>query len=452
MSERVFAAGFKTTPYWWDAAPPPRPETPDDVPDRTDAVVVGGGLTGLSAALELARSGVRTVVLDRETIGWGASTRNGGQLSGGFNLGRGLKRGQNHLETVLGPERVGAMLDEAAGAFEQIEAVIRREGIACDFKHTGRFIGAHVPKAYETLARRVDSLNSRGPDEAVLVPPERVSSEIDTRLYHGGMVVRRSGALHPAKYTQSLAAAARRAGAILIGGTEMKGIEAREGSGDRFTVQTSRGPIRTREIVVATNGYTGGATPWHRRRLVPVASFMIATEEIGEDRVRALLPRGRVYGDTKRVLYYYRPSPDGRRILFGGRASFTQVDERRSSAILHRFLTGLLPGLSGVRITHGWKGNVAFSFDHLPHIGVRDGVHHVLGCNGSGVVMMSYLGQQAALRILGSANRPTAFADLPFPTRPFYDGRPWFMPAIGSWYRLRDRLDGWRTSGRASAR
>jgi glycine/D-amino acid oxidase-like deaminating enzyme len=171
---------------------------------------------------------------------------------------------------------------------------------------------------------------------------------------------------------------------------------------------------------------------------------MIATEPLGAERVRAMLPKGRVYGDTKKILYYFRPSPDGERILFGGRATLSDTDPRIGARWLHRHLTHLFPQLSGVRITHGWKGNVAFAFDMLPHVGVQDGIHFALGCNGSGITTMTHLGGVAARMMLGGDNRRSAFARLPLTTLPFYTGTPWFMPLVTGWYRLKDRRDGWR--------
>jgi glycine/D-amino acid oxidase-like deaminating enzyme len=166
---------------------------------------------------------------------------------------------------------------------------------------------------------------------------------------------------------------------------------------------------------------------------------------LGEQRVRSLLPKLRVYGDTKKVLYYFRPSPDFTRVLFGGRASFVDADAKRSAVRLHGFLTGLMPDLAGVRVTHAWKGNVAFAFDYLPHVGQQDGIHYALGCNGSGVVTMTHLGRCAARQILGSTNRASAFSRMPFPTIPGYFGTPWFLPLIGASYQLRDRMDGWHS-------
>jgi glycine/D-amino acid oxidase-like deaminating enzyme len=285
-------------------------------------------------------------------------------------------------------------------------------------------------------------MHRSGAGQAEVVSRDGVAAEIATERYFGGMLLHRAGSVHPGKYTRSLARAAAQHGAMLASGAEM--LDYRRDSDGAFYVRTSRGEVRARQLMIATNGYTGAATPWQQRRVVPVASYMIATEELGEARVRTLLPKLRVYGDTKKVLYYFRPSPDHRRILFGGRASFVDADVLRAGATLHRFLTDLMPALRGTRVSHAWKGNVAFGFDMMPHVGTQDGVHYALACNGSGMVTMTHLGRVAAQRMMGSANRESGFARLPFPTMPLYTGTPWFLPLVGMGYQLRDRLDGWR--------
>ncbi len=438
MAGDSFAPGFVEHPWWWEAAPPKPVEV--TLPDEAEVAIIGGGIAGLATAIELGRSGVRSLVMDRETIGWGASSRNGGALSGAGSLGR----ARPDLHKALDATLLAAMVEEAEASFEEFEALIAREGIDCAYRRCGRFVGAHAPAALDMLARRAEMLNRAEPGVAALIPRDRIAEELPTGRYHGGLVIERAGSLHPALYTQGLAASAARHGATLAGGVSVEGW-SRDGSG--FVVRTSRGVVRAKHVMVATNGYTGAATQWHRRRVIPVTSYMIATEEIGEERVRAVLPKLRVYGDTKKILYYFRPSPDFRRVLFGGRASLRDAPVREGAAWLHRRLIHLLPQLSGTRITHGWKGNVAFAFDFLPHVGVHDGAHYALACNGSGVVTMTHLGRVAARMMLGGDNRASAFTRLPFPTMPFYAGTPWFMPLVTAWYRWKDHRDGWRAPG-----
>lgn len=441
----ILAPGFVERPYWWDAAPPRTSgEGTEPLPEAVDVVVIGGGIAGLSTAIELGRAGVGALVLDRDRIGWGASSRNGGALSGAGSMGRAKGNISDGIDAALMDE----MVAEAEASFEDFEELLAQEGIDCCYRRCGRFVGAHAPGAMEALKRRAEMMNRTGADTVTVVEKAQVRDELATDLYHGGLRIERAGSVHPGLYTQGLARAAEARGATLRSGVSVDGL-SRDGTG--FRVHTSRGAVRARQVMVATNGYTGTATPWHRRRVIPVASYMIATEPVGEDKVRAQMPHLRVYGDTKKVLYYFRPSPDFTRILFGGRASFVQNDTARAARRLHRFLVGLLPEMAGVRITHGWTGNVAFAFDFMPHVGQQDGVHYALGCNGSGVVTMTHLGRCAARQILGTANRDSAFARLPFPTMPGYSGNPWFMPVVGAAYQFRDWRDGWRPERGPSA-
>jgi glycine/D-amino acid oxidase-like deaminating enzyme len=199
--------------------------------------------------------------------------------------------------------------------------------------------------------------------------------------------------------------------------------------------------VRAKQIIIATNGYTGDVMPQLKRRLIPVASHIIATEALSPDLAVSLFPKGRTISDTPRILTYYRLSPDGKRVLFGGRARFTQSTPEISAPILHRMMTDRLPQLAGVKVTHAWTGNVAFAFDFLPHMGVSEGMHYCLACNGSGIAMMSYLGHQTARKIIGGGNRVSAFEEIDFPTHALYGGNPWFLPLVGSWYRMRDKID-----------
>ncbi|MCU0985356.1 MAG: FAD-binding oxidoreductase [Acetobacteraceae bacterium] len=427
----VLASGFRTTPWWWEAAEP-APQEPAPLPDEAEVAIIGGGYTGLSAALTLGRLGIRATVIEAERIGFGASSRNGGMVSGA------LKIAKADLAAIIGAERADRLVREGAGSFGFLEDTIAREGIACHYRRTGRFVAAWTKAHYDAMAKRAPWLAEVTGGTVTMLPPERMREELGTEHYRGGMVVEMAGALHPALYVQGLAAAARRAGSSLVDGTRVAGI-AREGDG--FRIATARGVLKARAVLAATNGYTGDATPWLKRRLIPVGSYMIATEELPEETISRLFPNARMISDSKRVLSYFRPDPLGRRVLWGGRASFSPTTPDVAAPVLHRFMSDVFPELRAVKLTHSWTGNVAFTFDFMPHLGIHEGVHYAVGCQGSGVAMQTWLGHRAALRISGQANAVTAFDDLPFPTKPLYGGRPWFLPFIGTWYRLKDRLD-----------
>lgn len=424
----IFASGFKASPFWWEAAAP-TDEGSAPVPTETEVAVVGSGYGGLSAALELARHGVDVTVLEAGLFGQGASTRNGGHVSGGVNLGKGASnsRAGSTAEDIFA---------ESVDSLAHIADVIAREGIECHWRETGRFIGAATRTHFDQLKAKADLYNRHGLG-AALVPMERQREVIGSDRFFGGLAVDRAAQLHPGLYHRGLMTAARRAGARLCANAPVEAIERK---GDGFVLRTGAGAVAARHVVATTNGYTGKATPWLRRRVVPINSYIIVTEELPEETAHALSPQGRTLSDSKRLLNYFRLTPDRRRLLFGGRGSFSGAPAEEVAEMLYGMMRDVFPQLDGVRITHGWTGNIAFTFDGMPHFGTHDGIHYGMGCNGSGVATMTWFGHQAALKIVGG-NRPSAFDGLPFPTRPLYSGNPWFLPYVGRWYQLLDKID-----------
>jgi glycine/D-amino acid oxidase-like deaminating enzyme len=432
----IFHAGFKARPWWWEAWTPNNALS-QDPPARTDVLIVGAGYGGLSTALELRRNGVEAVVLERGDFGVGASTRNGGMISGGVNLGKGLG-GKNQAAEEFA-RRKAKFLAAGSDSLSALEDIIAREKIECGVIKKGRFVGAWTPRHYDEQAAKIEMFNKYADTGAEMVPRERQREMIASDYYFGGMYARRSGHLHPALYYKGLLEAAHRAGAALCANVEAERIEK---SGTGWRVLTAKGPVQCREVVIATNGYTGDLTPRLKRRVVPVASHIIATEPLPMPATE-LIPELRSIADTKRVLTYYRPSPDGRHLIFGGRARFTAAAPEVSAPILYRYMIDRFPQLRGIRITHVWTGNVAFALDYMPHMGTDQGLHYLLACNGNGVAMMTYLGTQTAKKIAGGANVPINPLDgRDFPESRFYNGDPsWFLPLVGAWYRTRDWID-----------
>lgn len=426
----VWADDCVQYPFWLEGMPEPEAAADVDMPSHVDVAIIGSGYTGLNAAIETARGGRSTLVLDAGAAGQGCSTRNGGQIS------TSVKPSFSELAKRHGVDRARAVRNEGQAALDWIGERIARENIDCDFRCCGRFHAAHTPQAYAMLCRQADALARDDGIEAHPLPQNEQRRELGTDVYHGGLVFPHHAALHPAKYHYGLLTAAQKAGANIV---EHCAVLAVEKDKDAFLLKTAKGMVRAHDVVVATNGYTGVALPWLRRRVIPIGSYMIATEPLPEALVDQLFPTDRIASDTCKVVYYYRASPDRRRVLFGGRVSASETDTTLSGPRLHADMCRIFPELRPYRISHSWMGTVAYTFDEVAHIGVHDGIHYAMGYCGSGVSMASYLGMRLGRKVLGQAEGRTGFDDLPFPTRPLYTGKPWFLPPLVAYYRWRDR-------------
>lgn len=415
-------------PWWWEAAPPvPQAEAP--LPATADVAIVGAGFTGLSAALTAARAGRRVAVLEAGEPGSGASSRNGGMV------GSGHKAAYGQLSRRYGKKAALDFLGVGIAALEFTAGLIEGEGIDCHFTRSGRFRAACRPAHYETMARETDLLAREIGLEAEMVPRAEQGREVATDAYHGGCLYPRHGSLHPALFHRGLLERAEGAGARVFALTPVTGMRR---DGNRLILRTPRGTLAASDVIIATNGYTGGITPGLRRRVIPIPSFIIATEELPAERIRALIPGGRMIVDTRAAHCYYRASPDGLRLLFGGRAALHPIDLRLGAKRLHALMSGIFPQMAGVAVTHSWTGFVAYTRDRLPHLGKLDGVHYALGYSGSGVAMAPYLGHKAALKALGSDEGRTPLDDARFAAFPLYTGRPWFLPLANLWFRAMD--------------
>jgi glycine/D-amino acid oxidase-like deaminating enzyme len=411
---------------WTESAPPTRlPTYP--LPSSTDVAIIGGGYTGLSAARTLARLGVDVTLFEQHTVGSGASSRNGGFVLPGYKLE------MEKLDRRLGRERAAGMFRLTLDALRVLDALISEESIACDFVRCGSVTLAAKPAHLRGLEESGRFLREHLGYETELLSPADIAREIGSTRYHGGLVDPGGCSLQPAKYVYGLAASARRAGARLLEHTPVTKVRrARDG----FEVGTVRGIVRAGHVLAATNGYTPAALPVLRRRVVPIGSYQIATAPLTSDLAHRLVPHGRVFSDTKHLLYYFRLSPD-KRMVFGGRASFTPTGTRRGAAILQAGMREVFPELSGAPIEFAWSGKVAYPMDHLPHAGCLDGVHYALGYCGHGVALATYLGSRMGEVIAGRGPIPD-LGTTNFRAIPLYNGVPWFLPLVGAYYRARD--------------
>ena len=415
---------------FWQATMPALPDRSGRaLPDGADVVVVGGGYAGINAARVLATSGVAVTLLEAHTLGWGASTRNGGIVHSGY------KWSAKDLIRRYGDDTGRALYQETLDGYRTVKRLVGEEAIDCQFREVGHLELAYAPAHVPELEHAREGLAFVGV-QSEMVPHERIHEEIGSDAYFGALAVEGSALLHPGRYFAGLVAAADRAGADLHEGVRATAIR-RQGDG-RFVVETERGAIHARDVFVATNGYTDGIAPSIRRRIIPIGSYIIASEPLPEALAHELSPKGRAFFDTKNFLYYWHVSAD-RRMIFGGRASFMPTSVDHTAAILHKGLLEVHPQLADYRIEYAWGGNVGFTQDRMPHAGrTKDGVTYLVGCCGTGVALMTHMGSQVGEWLAGG--EPPALTRLSFPLVPApHEGRPWFMPVVGEWYRWKDR-------------
>jgi glycine/D-amino acid oxidase-like deaminating enzyme len=421
--------------YWLTTAEFPGVEA-HPLPEVVDVAVIGAGFTGLSAAHTLAKRGAKVAVLESETIGWGASSRNGGMVL------TGMKLGVNQLISMYGRERTQRMYAASLASLDCVEQIVRQEYIDCDFSRCGHLEVACKQKHFDDYARQAAVIAREFNHTLRVVQKEELSSEIGSTIYYGGMVDEVSAGCNPARYVAGLARAAIKVGAEICEHTRVQTIrrESRQGAAGSKLI-TSRGSLWAHEVFVGTSGYTGMATPALQKKLIPIGSFIITTEVLPEALARELSPRNRMIYDSKNYLYYYRLTPD-RRMLFGGRAAFFPETDRtihQSAEILRRGMIDVYSQLRDAKIDYVWGGTLDFAFDIMPHAGQLDGMYYAVGYAGHGVAMATYQGQKIA-ELMAGDKPENPFVGIPFPGAPLglYNGKPWFLPLAGAWYKFLD--------------
>ncbi len=422
---------MKLTSYWLDTAEPAGDFRRNAIPPEVDVAVIGAGFTGLSAALELAKQGASVALLEQNTVGWGASGRNGGMATTGLAIGfaQAVRR--------YGAGPATAMFLEYNRAIDTVESLVEEHGIDCAFERTGKLTLAYKPAHYEGMKKSQALLAELADHHVQLVPKADIHSEIGSGFYHGATVDPQAAGLHVARFAHGLAAAAVRHGAGIhenAAVTELRRVE-----GAVHDVHTTRGITRAKQVLVATSGYTGRPFPWLRRRVIPVGSFIIVTEPLPDDVVKTLLPNRRMASDSKNLIYYFRITPDNR-MLFGGRARFalsSPDSDLKSGEVLRKAMSTVFPALADARVDYTWGGLVDLSMDQMVHAGEKDGVFYSLCYSGHGVQMATHMGTAMA-SYLGGDRSANPWEALRFPPVPGHFGRPWFLPLIGGGARLAD--------------
>ncbi|MEM8776367.1 MAG: FAD-binding oxidoreductase [Pseudomonadota bacterium] len=412
-------------PWWWEAAEPIA--TADVLPDRCDILVIGAGYTGLSAAIAAHDCGAKVTVVEAGIPGEGASSRNGGMFGAHPRLS------WDKLASKFGQKTTDALFAEAPVALEWAKEFIRREDIDCDYQQTGRLSLAWTPSHFEAQKRLAILVKDKSQVQVELLERNQLGDQIETEQYFGGLLLPEHGGLHPAKYYAGMLAAVRRRGVPVVS-------HARVGAFERYragyTVETAKGPISADKLILATNGYTTRPFGWHLQRVFPLPSYLIATEELPDNLLGHLAPGRRMMVETRARHSYFRLSPDGKRVLFGGRASMRNLPLDVAAERLRQTMSEIWPSLADANISHAWTGNTGFSFSQMPHVGERDGICYAMGYSGSGTVMAPYLGAKAGYLAVGDPRAKTAYAETHFSRHVLhFMDRPHFLKAADLWYR-----------------
>lgn len=370
----------------------PAPDTPPlEGEAHADVCVIGGGFTGLSAALQLAEAGSSVIVLEAQEPGWGASGRNGGQVNPG------LKHDPDVVERDFGPDLGGRMLALSYGAPDALFALVRRHQIPCEARQEGTLRAAIGARAAEEVRRSAEQGARRGWPVTFLDATE-TAALTGTPRYTAAMLDARGGDVQPLSYARGLARAAMGQGARVHGGSPAVKL-SRAGAGWR--VETPQGAVRATQVVLATNGYTDDLWPGLRRSVVPVFSSILATAPLPEAVARGIMPRRASLYEAGRITTYYRMDQQNR-LVIGGRGPQRPLPGPEAVRYLADYAQKLWPALRGAEWTHGWNGQIAITADHYPHLHEpAPGLIAALGYNGRGVAMATAMGGQVARRLLG---------------------------------------------------
>jgi glycine/D-amino acid oxidase-like deaminating enzyme len=421
---------MKNINYWTENTPAPDDMPTQDLPIKADVTIVGSGYTGLNAAIELVKSGASVAVLDQETIGWGGSSRNGGLFAPD------IAGGMQTIEKRYGKGMAKTFWQWSVDACSYVEKMASDEGIECDFHRNGQISLAYKPDHFTSAKRYTTYLAEEyGYTGQRAIEPAELNNEIGSRSYFGGILEEFAGGADPAKYVFGLAQTASRHGARLVENAKVTDIARNNGG---FRLSSSKGIIESKEVLLATNGYTSHLIPKARYGIFPIASCIILTEPLSPELQRELSPNNRVFYDSKRLLNYFRLTADGR-MLFGGRKSSSEDSNSDKSALrIHRRMLDVYPQLKDIPITHTWSGYIGYTFDKMPHIGRSNGIHYAYGYCGHGLATASYMGVEAA-KLISGQQESSPFMEIPHPRYFFASFEKLFLPLGTIWYGLLDR-------------
>ena len=418
------------TPLWTDQFPRPNNLATSHNPSSdTDIAIIGSGYTGLCAARILRKNGASVTIFERNTIGWGASSRNGGMATPG------LKQGIQKIYKMYGSKLAHEFWKASVDAIDLIEEIVDEHSIDCDWQRNGHASLATKPSHAPRLKEYGSWLEKKFGHVQNYISKNQIRDEIGSDAYHGALTDEISGGLHASKYVYGLATTVSNLGVQLCEHTDVLDIEKNDSN--YFRLITSKGDVRAKKVIIATNGYTDRLVPRLKPLIFPVGSYIVVTEPLSEDLQNIISPKKRMYYDSKWFLNYFRLTPDGR-MLWGGRNDLsTDLDLDDSAKRLTRELYSILPDLRDIPITHTWTGKLGITFDLMPHIGEKNGIYYAFGYGGHGLSIATYLGTEIGLLLSGKKDR-SPFMEISHQTMFFYRNRPWFIPFAARYFRFLD--------------
>ena len=424
---------MKFVSYWHDTSVPFAEAMVEPVSGDFEVAVIGAGFTGLNAARKLAKSGVKVALIEAEHVGYGASGRNGGHLNSGHFASFGAAKAH------FGESQARRLWRAYDDSIDMIEAIIEEETIECSFRRGGKLKLASKPSHVKALQAMCEEIRREIDPSVEWLTRQELRQELGSDAFHGAVLSPKSAMIHMGHYANGMAEAAHRHGAMIW---EHNAVTARERVLNGWRLTTPTGSLTARQIILATDAYTTETFGYFRRRIMPIASFIIATRPLTSEEIAATIPGNRNYTNSLNIANYFRLTPDNR-MLFGGRARFSAVSNQKSDVssgqLLRKQMVSMFPQLANVEIDYCWGGLVGCTQDRYPRAGSADGLIYGMGYSGHGAQLSTLIGNVLADIAMGRKNT-NPLDGLAWRAVPMHTGKPWFLPIVGAYYRMKDML------------
>lgn len=422
-----------TYPFWWESFRPYLYQNCTPEKKTYDLIIIGSGYTGISSAIEACSQNLKTLLIDQSALGEGASTRSAGMVSGGLNLGKRI-----NLFKEYGTQTATDFIKESIDSFRFLEDQVNGHHDDVQYQKTGRLVLAHSKKKLEALKQKTDLLNSL--TKLKLEFLKNVNHEILNDYYKGGMLVHDAASIHPSLFYKFLLNKALRCKLDIFSPCRLLSHKKKD---NFYLVNTTEGIIKSKYLLFATNGYSGNEIGKENYNIIGVPSYIAVTNEIGNEDICRAMPKLRMYSDTKNDLFYFRPTPDHKRLLFGAFPIWAYQKENSSfvRSFFYKSIKRILPTLNNFTIDYIWGGKVGVTFNTLPQVKIENKKIYVFGCNGSGVALMPYLGYKSISLITNKTNSPITITKIRNKKNYFKFIISFFLPILGIYYRFKEKLE-----------